>query len=144
MIKKINKTEEELWEIAQEINKKELSKDEICKKHGLSSRTYTDLIRDTKIRYKNNREGYVYEDRTEEELNTLSSPSNKKVGRPAKYSKGHIELKKLTLEIDKDVYNALQFKKITENIAINKFIEELLKENIEQCYFDSVENLSNK
>lgn len=144
MIKKINKTIEELWQIAQEINKKELSKDEVCKKYGLSSRKYTDLIRETNIKYKNNKEGYVYEDVTKE-TSAMPLPSNsKKVGRPQKYSKGHTELKKLTLEIDKSVYTALQFKKITENIAINKFIEDLLKKNIEQCYFDSVENLNNK
>lgn len=136
MRKKINKTIDELWQIAQEINKKELSKEEVCKKFGLSTRTYTELISKTEIRYKNNKEGYVYQDIKKRVPVPLK---NKKVGRPAKYSKGHSELKKLTLEIDKNIYNALQLKKITEKIIVNKFIEDLLRKNIEQSYFDSKE-----
>lgn len=144
----IEKTSEELWEIAQEINKKELSTDEVCKKYGISSRKFTDLIRPTPIRYKNNKEGYIWDSEKnkpkEKEIAADPKEEDKKqvnAGRPRKYTEGHTELKKLTLEIDKTVYDALQFKKITEKIAINKYIETLLTLNIEPIYFDVVKKL---
>jgi len=62
-----------------------------------------------------------------------------KVGRPQKYKKDHdgknIDKKKFTLEIDKKVYKALKHKKNEEGIAINTFVEELLRKAIEDKYF---------
>jgi predicted HicB family RNase H-like nuclease len=66
-----------------------------------------------------------------------------KVGRPQKYKKDHsgknIDKKKFTLEIDKNVYKALKHKKIKENIAINIFVEDLLRKAIEDKYFKNVD-----
>ena len=65
--------------------------------------------------------------------------SKSKVGRPQKYKKDHegrnIDKKKFTLEIDKKVYKALKHKKTEEGIAINIFVEELLRNAIEDKYF---------
>jgi len=62
-----------------------------------------------------------------------------KVGRPQKYKKDHngknIDKKKFTLEIDKTVYKALKHKKNEEGIAINTFVEELLRKAIDEKYF---------
>ena len=62
-----------------------------------------------------------------------------KAGRPQKYKKDHegknIDKKKFTLEIDKKVYKALKHKKTEEGIAINIFVEELLRNAIEDKYF---------
>lgn len=153
----ITKSNEELWKIAQEINKKERTKDEILKEHKIRVRTWSDLLRNTPIRYKNNKEGYVWEEnkvnentdvRTSEEepnhvsKNDIKVSQDKKAGRPRIYTEGHTELKKLTLEINKTVYNALQFKKITEGITINKYIENLLIQNIEEVYFSTVKKLN--
>ncbi|EDT83639.1 hypothetical protein [Clostridium botulinum] len=151
---KIDKTSDELWLIAQEINKKEMTKNEVCKKYGISARSFTDLIRDTPIRYKSNKEGYIWDEnkaigvirdkKVSVKMKKVDTVTKKEVkpGRPRKYTEGHTELKKLTLEIDKTVYNALQFKKITEGIIINKYIENLLSENIEPVYFDTVDKLN--
>lgn len=65
-----------------------------------------------------------------------------KAGRPQKYKKDrdgkNIDKKKFTLEIDKKVYKALKHKKNTENIAINIFVEELLRKAIEDKYFKNI------
>lgn len=65
-----------------------------------------------------------------------------KVGRPQKYKKDNlgknIDKKKFTLEIDKKVYKALKRKKTEEDIAINIFVEDLLKKSIEEKYFKNV------
>ena len=65
--------------------------------------------------------------------------SKSKAGRPQKYKKDHegknIDKKKFTLEIDKKVYKALKHKKTEEGIAINIFVEELLRNAIEDKYF---------
>ncbi|NNU75315.1 hypothetical protein [Clostridium estertheticum] len=62
-----------------------------------------------------------------------------KVGRPQKYKKDHegknIDKKKFTLEIDKKVYKALKHKKTEEGIAINLYVEDLLRKDIEDKYF---------
>jgi len=66
-----------------------------------------------------------------------------KVGRPQKYKKDrdgkNIDKKKFTLEIDKKVYKALKHKKNNENIAINIFVEDLLRKAIEDKYFKNVD-----
>lgn len=148
----VTKTVDELWSIAQDINKKEKTKEDILKEHGIRVRTWSDLLRNTPIRYKSNKEGYIWDEHkineatdTNKEHNVKSnSIENKigKVGRPRVYTEGHTELKKLTLEIDKTVYNALQFKKIAEGITINKYIENLLRQNIEPVYFSTVQKLN--
>ncbi|MCD3232428.1 hypothetical protein [Clostridium botulinum] len=148
---KITKTIKELWIIAQEINKKELSKDKVCKKYGLSSRTFTELIKNTPIYYKSNKEGYVFEEtklnvikyKRQQSEEPIEQIGEKRVGRPRKYSKEKTELKKLTLEINREVYNALQFKKINEGLVINKYIEDLLRKNIDKIYFSMVNKLNN-
>ncbi|MCB2358171.1 hypothetical protein [Clostridium estertheticum] len=62
-----------------------------------------------------------------------------KAGRPQKYKKDHegknIDKKKFTLEIDKKVYKALKHKKTEEGIAINLYVEDLLRKDIEDKYF---------
>jgi len=62
-----------------------------------------------------------------------------KAGRPQKYKKDHegknIDKKKFTLEIDKKVYKALKHKKTEEGIAINIYVEDLLRKAIEDKYF---------
>lgn len=62
-----------------------------------------------------------------------------KVGRPQKYKKDHngknIDKKKFTLEIDKTVYKALKHKKNEEGIAINAYVEDLLRKAIDDKYF---------
>lgn len=147
------RSNEELWAIAQEINKKEKTKDEILKEYGIRVRTWSDLLRNTPIRYKSNKEGYIWDEHKSDNEDTSinkkdsvksNSIQNKigKAGRPRVYTEGHTELKKLTLEINKTVYNALQFKKITEGITINKYIENLLRQNIEPVYFNTVQKLN--
>ena len=63
-----------------------------------------------------------------------------KAGRPQKYKKDregkNIDKKKFTLEIDKKVYKALKHKKAEEGIAINIYVEDLLRGAIEDKYFN--------
>ncbi len=64
-----------------------------------------------------------------------------KVGRPAREN----PVKKLTIEIDETVYKALKFKQVAESITINRYIEQLLRQDIEELYFamvDKTEELS--
>lgn len=64
-----------------------------------------------------------------------------KVGRPARKN----PVKKLTIEIDETVYKALKFKQVAESITINRYIEQLLRQDIEELYFamvDKTEELS--
>ncbi|MBU3189670.1 hypothetical protein K9O30_07015 [Clostridium bowmanii] len=82
-------------------------------------------------------------DKTKKVLSKEEKPKLKaKVGRPQKYKKDHagknIDKKKFTLEIDKKVYKALKNKKIEEKIAINTFVEDLLRKAIEDKYFKNM------
>ncbi len=52
---------------------------------------------------------------------------------------GQRGLMKLTVEIDRRVYLALKSKEAKEGIVLNTYIEDLLKQNIEQEYFDYVD-----
>jgi len=78
--------------------------------------------------------------KTEESIKKEKKTKSKSpVGRPQKYKKDHagknIDKKKFTLEIDKKVYKALKRKKIEEKIAINIYVEDLLRRTIEDKYF---------
>ena len=69
------------------------------------------------------------------------SQEKPKVGRPARKN----PVKKLTIEIDETVYKALKFKQVAESITINRYIEQLLRQDIEELYFamvDKTEELS--
>ncbi|HZK52960.1 MAG TPA: hypothetical protein VFC84_01965 [Desulfosporosinus sp.] len=57
----------------------------------------------------------------------------KRVGRPPRTGK---KMKKLTIEIDPDVYKALLFYKIDQELYMNNYIEELIKANVPEKYFD--------
>jgi len=57
----------------------------------------------------------------------------KKVGRPKRVGK---KPKKLTIEIDQEVYKALMFYKIDQGVYVNGYIEELLKANVPEKYFN--------
>ena len=57
----------------------------------------------------------------------------KKVGRPRRLDK--TKLKKLTIEINEEIYKALMFYKIDQDFYVNGYIEELLKANVPEKYF---------
>ena len=56
----------------------------------------------------------------------------KKVGRPKREGK---KPKKITIEIDQDVYKALMHFKIDQDLYVNGYIEDLLKANVPEKYF---------
>jgi len=56
------------------------------------------------------------------------------VGRPKTRDKNKIV--KLTIEMNKDIIKALKFMAIGEEVYINQYIEELLKKNIPEKYFN--------
>ena len=57
----------------------------------------------------------------------------KRMGRPPRTGE---KPKKMTVEISQEVYKALQFYKIDNGIFVNGFIEELIKANVPEKYFD--------
>lgn len=56
----------------------------------------------------------------------------RKPGRPRRTGE---KPRKLTIEIDQDVYKALMFYKIDQGIYVNGYIEGLLKANVPEKYF---------
>ena len=66
---------------------------------------------------------------------TVGETEPKKVGRPARSSQQPI--KKLTVEIDQEVYKALMHYKVDSGLYVNAYIEDLLKANLPGKYFES-------
>ena len=62
-------------------------------------------------------------------------PEPKRIGRPPR--KGN-KPKKLTIEIDQDVYKALMHYKIDKGLYVNSYIEDLLRTNLPEKYFRSL------
>lgn len=66
-----------------------------------------------------------------EKLITPDLTENNFKGRPKtrlKDKEGRlVNLRKLTVEIDKDIYRALHMKKIDDNISINKYVQEAIR-----------------
>lgn len=73
----------------------------------------------------------------------LKKANKRNVGRPQKHEKdsqgNKLNKSKMTIEIDNNVITALRLKKTLEKITINDFIEEILRENIEEKYFKMIE-----
>ena len=65
-----------------------------------------------------------------DKLTDINKP--KKVGRPKREG---LKPKKLTIEIDQEVYKALMHFKIDQGVYVNGYIEELIKANVPEKYF---------
>ena len=81
--------------------------------------------------------------KADNEVETMQEEIKKSVGRPKKYIKdsngSNAEKSKVTFEIDNKILKALRFKKVSQGIALNSYIEQLLKDNIEPKYMDMVD-----